>query len=118
MQKRLRLEIMLKNSGQETPKRDSSAGLDAVRQRLFLDGKTGRLIPGSTIAAKVRTHAEKHNKYAEKVKSELAQELTEDEVSASTARMRKDLVRAQVLGHDENDLSELRVPTQTELVPG
>ena len=112
------LEIMLKNSGQETPKRDSSAGLDAVRQRLFLDGKTGRLIPGSTIAAKVRTHAEKHNKYAEKVKSELARELTEDEVSASTARMRKDLVRAQVLGHDENDLSELRVPTQTELVPG
>ena len=49
---------------------------------------------------------------------ELARELTEDEVSASTARMRKDLVRAQVLGHDENDLSELRVPTQTELVPG
>ena len=27
------LEIMLKNSGQETPKRDSSAGLDAIRQR-------------------------------------------------------------------------------------
>ena len=66
------LEVMLKNSGQETPKRDSSAGLDAVRQRLFLDGKTGRLIPGSTIAAKVRTHAERHNKHATKVKSEWA----------------------------------------------
>ena len=72
MVQRNELEIMLKNSRQETPKRDSSVGLDEVRQRLFRDGKTGRLIPGSTIAAKVRTHAERHNKHATKVKSEWA----------------------------------------------
>ena len=95
-----------------------TAGAEDAKRSLFGSGTFGnRIIPGSTIAAKARTHIPRANPFLSRVEAAWKTKLTNAELEQPESEIRRDLIRGRAIGAHDESISGLEVPNQKTLVP-